>query len=145
MQHIYIYVYLLVFIYYSGLWIPYACLYIFAVPTNPWMLHTVATHLGASLLYCRYFSSELQLTFLWIIIHLATPFSEQWTQQKKEWCCYSRQTKWIFQNSLYTCFSMRLKNMANYVEVQWTACRHSQELCVLCDMTGWLRRAQTEE
>lgn len=31
------------------------------------------------------------------------------------------------------------------VKVAWTACCHSQELCALCGMTGWLRRAQSRE
>ncbi len=38
--------------------------------------------------------------------------------------------------------------LEKHVEVVWTACchsAHSQERCALCDLTGWLRRAQSRE
>jgi len=128
--------------------IPYACLSIQGGPTNPWMLYRVATRksMYISFLLPLFFQGTsadiLQLNY-----HSLSN-TIQWTvnnKKRNDVFIHARQSKPF--KTLCTlasqCVWKTWQTMLKYSALH-AAC-HSQELCVLCDMTGWLRRAQREK
>ncbi len=103
------------------------------------MLYTVATYL-----HLFYIATVSPWTSIGCLVNHYSPSNTiQWTQQKRNDVVILCSRLW--QSSEHPVHLLLNTKFEKRVEVVWTACCHSQELCALCDMTGWLRRAQSRE